>query len=403
MNFWTLGWDPSQHYHALVLINERKEVINTITTDGLDEAITYTKKFTQQAKKAGFVLQYGVEANPYPVLDTLFASEFHPLYSLNAQKVNSYKKTHELSGNKEDIADAISCAYFLMDFKHKLTAYVPKSSLEKEALLISKELNFLRDEETKTWERFWATIAQSAPALIKVLDNPNANWFLDLMNQLPWRMKHTSFTAFIKGCRKRGALLHDERLRPLYTELRSRGNFLDKQIIQSRISQLKQIRSETKIWEKRAGNVLEKWDSAVYLMSIRGMGVKTLVRLLAYFGKNLGDMDVSNLSGYSGVAPIFNETGKGPKNIKRVRRHRIACNKNLKTTLCLFSNYSMGHNEWALNAYKRFRDTGQTHWEALRNLSIRWLRIMLALINTKTFYNAEIHEKNILRNQRVFE
>ena len=64
--------------------------------------------------------------------------------------------------------------------------------------------------------------------------------------------------------------------------------------------------------------------------------------------------------------------------------------------MSLFVFYSLSKHQWANDAYRTYRNRGQSHWEAIRNVGIRWNRILVAIAHKKTVYDEQIH----LENQR---
>ena len=400
----TLGWDPSRKgFHQLVLVDETKTVLGDWKTHGFEEAYKALLVAKAQATQCKTKLQIGYEQDNSIILDKLFEYEAGDLYSLNARRVESYKAALAVT-DKTDYFDGYSCACFLIDFRPKLRPFKPLSPLIKEAKQISSQLDEIRGQKTLLWERLWDTIERVSIDLKTITgESRETAWFLSVLSYMTPRVKHTGFPGFLKYCRKQGSKMHDDQLRSLHAELKLLNKEGLSEIITPKASMIKLLLEEKKHWEKRAGETLIKWEDGWILKTIKGMGAGTEIRLVAELGTDWSKWSPQSISKYGGVAPRLSSSGtpdeatllKMPKHKRKKislhRGHRVACNKRLKTTLCLFSLYSMVYNEWAKSDYDRFRQRGQSHWEALRNLAIKWVRIFCALLEKKEAYDEYSH------------
>jgi hypothetical protein len=77
---------------------------------------------------------------------------------------------------------------------------------------------------------------------------------------------------------------------------------------------------------------------------------------------------------------------------------RWHCNKELRATLYLWANLSRHDCPWADTYYQTLRKRGKTHACALRCLGQRWLKILWKMWQTRTCYDAELHQKNQLKH-----
>ncbi len=410
--YWTMGWDPGRNgYHGVALLNEDKALLDEDRVDGLEAGYQKLLEYKAWAQQAGCSLQIAFEGNDSIILEKLHQWGVRDLYNLVPRKVEAYKNAFSLGGDKSDELDAYTNGCYLMDWRGQLKLYRPPKPLEKEAEAIAAELDQIRDQKTKMWEKFWAIVDRITPKIKGILLDKETPWFLAVFIELMGKMKNLGYKGFEKFCRKRGALIGEDRLRRLHAEVK----LLDREIghpriLSCRAQQIRFLVEEKKVWEKEAGRVLCQWEDAWILHSVPGVGPATQIRLVAHLGLDWSRHTPDKISRYGGVAPVLRASGvpdeatllRMPRNKRRrlhiSRGHRLACNKNLKTTLCNFALYSMAHNAWALYAYKRFTEVkGQSHWEAIRNLSIKWLRIFCAMMRDKKRYDSYFHERNIMK------
>ena len=128
--------------------------------------------------------------------------------------------------------------------------------------------------------------------------------------------------------------------------------------------------------------------------SLPGAGEKLAPRLLAELGDDRERFDSPEaLQCYAGTAPVTYQSGQ----IKKARFRR-ACQKVLRQTVHLWANLSRTKCPWAEAYYQKKREEGQSHACALRCLGQRWLKILWKMWQSRTSYDAELHQRNQLKH-----
>ena len=411
MNSWYLGWDPSRNgFHAMVLVNQQKDILAEATVNGLEAASSQVRHFQDRANSEGFDLHVGVESSEAIIPQFLIKQGFDPnkLYELIPRKVSAYKQASDVGSDKSDLLDAYACACYLMDWLFKLKPYQEPSILEQKAFKIAQELDWIRSRKTEAWERFWSEVDRSNPEIKRLLKNKEVTWFLAIFSEMLGKMKHTSYSAFERFCRKKGSRSTEEVLKPLHQSLVMLETWADIDILAFRAREIQLCMQEAKNFENKACEVLNGWKAGLILLTIDGMGPATLIRLLAYLGADWSQHTSKGICKYAGLAPQLCSSGAPDEKSllamskkKRSRYkthfiHRLGCNKDLKTAICLFTKFSMKHNNWVLKTYYKKKERGQGHWENIRNLSMKWVHIFVAMIRNQTEYNSELHKDRTL-------
>ena len=67
---------------------------------------------------------------------------------------------------------------------------------------------------------------------------------------------------------------------------------------------------------------------------------------------------------------------------------RYACNRRLRAALFHWARVSIQHDTAARQYYAALRARGHSHARTLRSLADRWLRILTAMLTTRTAYDA---------------
>ena len=128
--------------------------------------------------------------------------------------------------------------------------------------------------------------------------------------------------------------------------------------------------------------------------SLPGAGPKIAPRLLSELGEDRHQFDSPQaLQCYAGTAPISYQSG--PLHKVYVRWH---CHKGLRHTVYLWANLSRHDCPWAETYYQSLRQRGKSHAGALRCLGQRWLTILWKMWQTRSCYDAELHQKNQLQH-----
>jgi transposase len=119
------------------------------------------------------------------------------------------------------------------------------------------------------------------------------------------------------------------------------------------------------------------------LRSLPGVGVGVAGVLLAEAAPALLAGDYHALRTHGGAAPVTKQSGK-----QRLVVMRYACNHRLRTALFHWARVSIQHDAAAHQYYAALRARGHSHARTLRSLADRWLRILTAMLTTRTAYDA---------------
>jgi len=96
--------------------------------------------------------------------------------------------------------------------------------------------------------------------------------------------------------------------------------------------------------------------------------------------------EVADARALMGTAPVTKASGRS-----RVVVFRRGCWKFARRTLQLFADQSRRGCTWAQTFYEQHRARGHTHHEALRALTHKWLKIILAMRRTATPYSEDTY------------
>ena len=97
----------------------------------------------------------------------------------------------------------------------------------------------------------------------------------------------------------------------------------------------------------------------------------------------LADRDYLTLRTYTGTAPVTKRSGKRVFFVQM----RYACKWRLRQALYHWARISIQHDDAARAYYDALRARGHGYARALRSVADRWLRILVAMLTTRTLYD----------------
>lgn len=127
----------------------------------------------------------------------------------------------------------------------------------------------------------------------------------------------------------------------------------------------------------------EHRDAAI-LQSVPGIGRMVTATLLAEASSSLSARQYDSVRALAGTAPVTKRSGKR----LRVVHMRYACNGRLRQALYHWARTSLQTDAATRAYYDRLRARGLHHARALRSVGDRWLRILIAMLKSRTLYDA---------------
>ena len=74
---------------------------------------------------------------------------------------------------------------------------------------------------------------------------------------------------------------------------------------------------------------------------------------------------------------------------RRVVSMRYGCNERLRNAFYHWARTSIQHDQAAKEYYAALRARGHSHGRALRSVADRWLRILMAMLESRTLYDPQ--------------
>ena len=118
------------------------------------------------------------------------------------------------------------------------------------------------------------------------------------------------------------------------------------------------------------------------LLSLPGAGRMVTATMLTEAAGALATRDYATLRAYGGTAPVSKRSGKRLRTVHM----RYACKTRLRNALYHWARTSVQNDPAARRYYDHLRGRGHQHARALRSVADRWLRILMAMLRSRTLY-----------------
>jgi transposase len=393
------GFDWAKQQHHVVIVNAAGQIVSQFSFAHSQEGWQHWR---EQAVRFA-PLAVAVETSQGTVIDQLLQTPDCTIYPLNPKAAQRYRERKAPSGTKSDQLDAWSFADALrLDGANWKPLSRQDPLLEQLRLLCRDEMTLI-EERTALVNQLIAALHEYYPTALEAFED----WTLPAA----WAFVEAFPTpqALVQaGKRRWDKFLHTHKLyRPQTYEKRIECFSKATQFCASdpliqaksrlaltRARQLRLLESQLEDYRRQIEKLFAQHPDHELFGSLPGAGPKIASRLLAEVGDDRQRFESAQaLQCHAGTAPISYQSG--PLHKVYLRWH---CDKALRHTLYLWADLSRHACPWADTYYQSLRQRGKSHACALRCLGQRWLKILWKMWQTRTCYDAELHQQNQLRH-----
>lgn len=399
---WYVGIDWGSREHAVVLLDasgrQRGQWDVAHTAPALHACLAEILRTTGMGADG---IAVGLEIPRGLIVDLLLEQRF-AVFALNPKQLDRFRDRHTVAGAKDDRLDAYVVADALRTDQHRFRPVRPDTALVIELREYTRILEELEREHRRLANQLREQVLRVAPQWLTLAEGADEPWFWELL-------EHTMTPTGARTLRPRrvATLLRAHRIRRWSAEevlhviagpswVPAAGTWTAVQgHVALLLPRLRLLRQQRSACEERLDALLREFadtsdtepgehrDVSI-LQSLPGVGRKTTAAMLAYAGRLLADRDYRTLRSYAGAAPVTKRSGRR----YHVVHMRYACHPRLRHALHCWAGASLRWDAAARRYYDRLRERGHTHARALRSVGDRWLRILFAMLRTKTVYDA---------------
>jgi transposase len=401
---WYLGIDWGSEAHQFCLVDSRGEICEerTVahTTRAVHEAL---QRVLARTGGTAAAIAVGLEMTRGVLVDTVLEQGFS-VFGANPKQVDRFRDRFTAAGAKDDRRDAHVVADALRTDPRAFRAIRSEDPAVLPLRELSRMLEELQVQEGRLANRLREQLYRVHAPWLTLSPAANDPWLWAILRETPqpdaWaQLPRRRIAATLREHRIRRwtpddvvATLRQPTLTVAAGVTQAVALRLGALIPQLQLLHAQRLTAEHQIDQQLAQlaqpegadeQPTEHRDAAI-LQSLPGVGRVVAATMLTEASGPLAERDYPTLRAYTGAAPVTKRSGKRVFLV----RMRYACKSRLRQALYHWARTSLQHDAAARAYYARLRTRGHSHGRALRSVGDRWLRILIAMLQTRTLYDA---------------
>jgi len=392
------GFDWASDHHDVVVVDGRGTVVEDFRIEETAEGWQRLRERLCRYADLAVVVETCCGSAVERLLEAGFA-----IYPVNPMAAKRYRERKAPAGTKTDRMDAWSLADALRSDGHAWRALQPDDPLTVELRLLCRDEIGLIAQRTALINQLRAALREYYPVALQAFEDWTMRSSWAFVERFP-----TPAALVQAGKRRWEKFLHTHKLYRPETYASRLALFATadqfcgspavtqaKSMLATGLAvQLRVLQDQLDRYRARIEELFARHPDHDLFGSLPGAGCKLAPRLLAELGDDRARFDsAEGLQCYVGTAPVSYQSGK-----VRKARFRRSCNKLLRQTVHLWAGLSLKVCPWAQAYYEKKRSEGKSYACALRCLAQRWLKILWKMWQTRTRYDAELHQRNQVRH-----
>lgn len=405
---WYVGIDSGSQKHWVCLVDGEGQKLATRSFEHSGKGIAGLMEWLDKmAEGKPETLAVAIETPRGAMVENLVEHQYG-VFSINPKQVDRFRDRYSVSGAKDDGRDAFVLGDCLRTDRrcfHQIRLDEPQIYRLRE---LSRFEEDLQQQSRRHANQLWEQLNRYYPQMLRLSPGADEGWLWDLIQMAPLPVAASRLTK-----PQVEELLHSHRIRRVDAEevlqqLRQPALRLAPGAAEAAsehvlllLPQLQLLKTQREEVAKRISNLLTELSTpsteaeqrehrdAEVLLSLPGVGRVVAATMLAEAAQPLGERDYHALRCLSGIAPVTRQSGK-----KKIVLMRRGCNIRLRNAMYYWSLSSLQCDEHARQQYDRLRKEGNTHGQALRAVADRWLRVLVSMLGTGTFYDPKRRTKS---------
>jgi transposase len=396
-----VGIDWGSERHRVCLMNGQGGVVGERWIEHSGSSLAELADWLrQQRPDSPSALAAAIEIPRGAVVETLLEHGF-AVFSINPKQLDRFRDRYSPAGAKDDRLDAFVLADALRTDMHCFRAV----RLDEPAVIRLRELSRLDDElsqeQTRATNRLREQLHRFFPQLLQLSESADEPWLWALFELAPSPARAARLSEA-----KIARLLRDHRIRRIHAGqvraiLKARPLTLAPGAADAAAEHALLLLPRLRLLHRQRTDLARRIDAildelaapaqgqqehrdAAILLSLPGLGRKVAATMLSEASQAIAERDYHALRCYSGTAPITKQSGK-----KKIVLMRRGVNERLRNALYHWARTSVVWDQTSKNTYANMRARGHSHGRALRGMADRWLKILTAMLATKTLFDPQ--------------
>lgn len=400
---WYLGIDWGGEEHHLCLLDADGQVCDewrvAHTAPALHEALARVRARTGATPAAVAV---GLETPHGVVVDTFLEHGF-PVFAVNPKQLDRFRDRFTAAGAKDDRRDAHVVGDSLRTDRRAFRAVQPTAPAILQLRERCRIVEELQVEEGRLVNRVRDQLYRVHAAWLTLCPAADEPWLWSVLEATPhpdaWpRLPRRRLASALRAHRIRRLTAEQVVTALRQPTLHAAPGVAEAVALRlaSLVPQLLLVHAQRTTTERAIDRALatlvaadapegdprEHRDAAV-LQSLPGVGRFVAATMLTEAAGPLAARDYATLRAQAGTAPVTKRSGKRVFGVHM----RYACKWRLRQALFHWARTSIQHDTAARAYYDRLRARGHFHARALRSVGDRWLRILMAMLESGELYD----------------
>lgn len=402
-----VGVDWATQSHQVCVLTPEGEVIEERSVEHNAAAIhAFIEKVLARVDGRAEAIAVAIEVPRGALVETLLERGLH-VYALNPKQLDRFRDRHSVAGAKDDRLDAYVLGDALRTDLHKFRWVELDHPLVIQLREISRADEDLRDEFNRLTNRLREQLHRCASHLLTLCPSANEPWFWEVVEHVSARRDRRLTTARVDKIlsrhriRRIGAEHVRDALKAEPLHVAPGAAEAARAHIALLLPRLRIAHEQRKSCAKQLRGLLDQYateeedeqggiSDVTVLRSLPGVGPGVCSTLFAEAASPLASRDRAALRALSGLAPVTKRSGKS-----RVVVMRYGCNTRLRNAFYHWARTSVQSDEASHTYYAELRARGHSHGRALRSVADRWLRILMAMLDTRTVYDPQ-HQRRVV-------
>jgi transposase len=401
---WFVGIDWGTEAHAVCVLEATGAVVDERSVAHTIDAVNaWMHALLQRTQAPAAAIAVAIETPRGLLVETLLERGF-AVFAINPKQLDRFRDRFTVAGAKDDLRDARVLSDSVRTDRQAFRRVQPDDPMVQELRELSRADHDWQQDLQRFTHRLREQVARIAPGLLPLCPAADEPWFWTLVETavIPaarQRISQTEIRALLKRHRIRRYTAEEVwrhvraadftaapgvvagvhvRLVGLVAQVRLAHG--QRQHCQRDIDRV----LKTFAPEKAATEERREHRDVEILESLPGVGRLITATMLTEAARPLADRDYHTLRAWAGAAPVTRRSGKR----FRLVTMRYACNRRLRQAAYHWARVSITCDRAARAFYAAQRQRGHTHGRALRALTDRWSRILIAMLKNRTLYDA---------------
>jgi len=396
-----VGIDWGSEAHQACVLDQERRILAERSFAHAGNAIAEFAHWLHELTDDPERVAIAIEVPRGAIVETLVERGFQ-VYAINPKQVDRFRDRYGMSGAKDDRRDAFVLADSLRTDRpcfRRVRLDDPRVIQLRELSRVDEDLqregNQLANRLREQLHRFYVQALRLCPSA----DEP---WLWTLLELAP-----SPGVARRLRPKRIERLLHAHRIRRLSAEevisaLQAQALHVAPGVVDAAtehiallLPRLRLVHTQRRLCGARMEALLDelqavvsdddtpmKFSDVAILRSLPGVGRIVAATMIAEAGAALTERDYRSLRGHAGIAPVTKPSGK-----QRMVLMRYACNERLRRAFYHCARVAVIRDLPSKSYYTALRRRGHTHGRALRAVADRLLRILIAMLTTRTLFD----------------